>query len=70
MSDQQQPTLPNFRRALARLGPNRQAQAAALGLTERQLWTWVNRGLPRPLRRMPPELLRALADDKEQQNDE
>ena len=56
-----------FATAIEELGPNNTARALLLGISERQLWTWLNHGPPRALRATPASVLRALADDSEYQ---
>lgn len=68
MSELNQSIHPRFCQAIKQLGPTRRAQADALGLTERQLYKWIVKGqIPASLRDVPPAVLRALADDKEQE---
>lgn len=57
----------HFRVAVIGLGMNNKARALALGISERQLWTWVHQGPPRALRSTPSSVLRALADDVDAQ---
>lgn len=55
--------LPRFRAALMALGKNDTERACALGITRRAFAHWKAGRLPRALRRMPPEVLIALAED-------
>lgn len=64
MSDRQ---FPLFHQALLALGPNDQARARRLGIARRTLMDYKRGALPRSLETTPPEVLRALADDKERQ---
>ena len=64
MSDHQ---FPRFYQALLALGPNDQARARRLGIARRTLMDYKRGAIPRSLETTPPEVLRALAEDKERQ---
>lgn len=64
MSDHQ---FPLFYRALLALGPNDQVRARRLGIARRTFMDYKRGALPRSFETTPPEVLRALAEDKERQ---
>lgn len=65
MSDRNPELDPRIKAAIAALGPTRKAQAAALGITHRQLSTWFSKGPPRLFRATPAIVLHAVAEAKE-----